>query len=328
MQVLIIRLSSLGDVILATAPAYELWKRGIKVDFLTYRGNGEILKGQPFIRRVIEIEKELLSFRRIGEIKEFVASLGKYDAVFDIHSVGKTKLLKLFLKGFPVYTYRKMSFLRRVMTVFKPFKASWLYVPELYCEPLKKIGIEAKEPRPYLEVREETLRRVRKLLPSGKRGVVALGVGAKHEGKIYPEENFKEVAKILISKGYGVFTLGGEEDRDRGEKLQEVGVKNLCGELSLTESLAAVKLASIVISNDSAVAHMARAVKTPVITLFGPTHPAFGFAPKKDEGEAMTLNLPCSPCSLHGKARCSQRRCLKELSPQGVAETALGRLER
>ena len=81
-----------------------------------------------------------------------------------------------------------------------------------------------------------------------------------------------------------------------------------------------------VVSNDSAALHMGRAVKVPVLAIFGPTHPAFGFAPYEDEGVAVTRNLPCSPCSVHGKTRCKRRECF-DIPPEEIAVKFLSLVE-
>ena len=313
MRALVIRLSSLGDTILVSSVLPALKERGWEVELLTFRPFGELFKGQPFLKRVIEVEKEELT--GFSRIKGFAQRLKGYDAAFDLHDNLRTKILRRYL-NFPVYTYKKRSFLRRIMTVFKPFKAKWLFVPELYAEVFKKAGVEIKNPRPYLKVEEGALKRVKERV-KGKKNLIALATGARWESKAYPTEKFKRVAELLVKEGFTPVAVGGKEEREKGRALEEVGAVNFCGELSLTESLALISLCRGVVSNDSAVVHMARAVKTPVVSIYGPTHPALGFAPYPDEGKALTLNLPCSPCSLHGKTRCKERRCF-EIPPERV----------
>ncbi len=315
MRVLLIRLSSLGDIILVSSVLPALKRKGWEVDLLTFRPFGELFKGQPFLKGVIEVEKGRL--KGFKEIKEFAEGLKEYDAAFDLHDTLRTKLLRRYLK-FPVYTYKKRSLLRRLMTVFKPLKAKWLSVPQAYSEPFKRLGVEIENPRPHLEVDPKALKRVKEKL--GKReNLIALAPGARWESKAYPIEKFKEVVELLKGEGFTPVVVGGEGEREKGEVLEETGALSLCGELSLKESIALISVCRGVISNDSAVVHMARAVKTPVVSIFGPTHPAFGFAPYPDEGRALTLNLPCSPCSLHGKTKCKERKCF-EIPPSRVVE--------
>ncbi len=320
MRALVVRLSSLGDVILTTSVLPALKRAGFEVHFLTFKPFGEVLREQPFVDGVIEVEKERL--RSFSDLRKFAGELPPFDVGFDLHDVLRTKLLRKFLP-FKFYTYSKNALLRRLMVLFKPFKAKWLFVPELYATALKKAGIAVESPRPYLFVKEELKRRVLKLLPERP---VVVAPGARWKTKRYPLEKFARVVEILKGKGFSPVVVGGKGEVELGRFLEERGAVNLSGELSIMESVAAVSLSLGVVSNDSAVVHMARAVKRPVVAIFGPTHPAFGFAPYPDEGVALTRNLPCSPCSLHGKTRCREQRCF-EIEPETVVEKLLSLVE-
>ena len=132
---------------------------------------------------------------------------------------------------------------------------------------------------------------------------------------------------MLKKLDFSVVVVGGKGERELGNYFKEKAeAVNLCGKLSLRESLAVISLSTGVISNDSAVVHMARAVKTPVLAIFGPTHPALGFAPYPDEGIALTRNLPCSPCSVHGKTRCRKQRCF-DIPPEEIVDRFTSLLE-
>ena len=313
MKALVVRLSSLGDVILTTSVLPALKEAGYEVHFLTFRPFGEVLRGQPFVDRVIEVEKEKL--RGFSRIRDFARELPPFDVGFDLHDVLRTKVLRKFFP-FRFYVYPKKAFLRRLMVVFKPFKSRWLYVPELYAEALKKAGIEIKNPRPYLFIDERLKKRVSPLVPEN---AFVVAPGARWKTKRYPIERFGKVVELLKKRGFSPVVVGGKEEEEAGRFLEIKGAISLCGKLSIMESVAAISLSLGVISNDSAVVHMARAVKKPVVAIFGPTHPAFGFAPYPDEGAPLTRNLPCSPCSLHGKTRCREQKCF-EIEPETVVE--------
>lgn len=318
MKVLLVRLSSLGDVILVSSVLSPLKKRGIDVDLLTYRPFGNIFKGDERLRNVIEIDRE--SLKNLSSIRALAKLFKPYDYGFDLHGTIKTRILSNFL-SFPIFRYDKNSILRRLMVVFKPFKSRWLYVPEMYSQVFKKIGIEIKNPRPELPVSSQELEKAKAVVPWKRFAVIA--PGARWKSKRYPAEKFKRVVELLNSMGIKSVIVGGKEEENIGNSLSsETGAINLCGKLSIRESLAVVSLSIGVISNDSAVVHMARAVKRPVVAIFGPTHPAFGFAPYPDEGVAITRNLPCSPCSLHGKTNCKSRKCF-EIPPETVASKLL-----
>lgn len=320
MRALVVRFSSLGDVILTTSVLPALKKAGFEVHFLTFKPFGEVLRGQPFVDKVIEVERS--SLKSLSGIKRLAEELSDYDVGFDLHDVLRTKVLRRILP-FKFYTYPKRALLRRLMVIFKPFKAKWLYVPELYAEALKEAGVEVRNPRPYLELRKETLERVSPLVP---KNAVVVAPGARWEKKRYPLNKFSEVVKILRKRGFKPVVVGGKEEEELGKVLEGEGALSLCGKLSITDGIGVISLSLGVISNDSAVVHMARAVRRPVVSIFGPTHPAFGFAPYPDEGVALTKNLPCSPCSLHGKTRCKEQKCF-EIEPDLVVDSLLSLIE-
>ena len=322
MRILLVRLSSLGDVVLVSSVLSPLREKGVEVDLLTYKPFGNVFKEDERLRRVIEIDKK--DFKNLSSIKFLAESLKGYDYGFDLHGILKTHLLSRYLP-FPVFRYKKRSLLRRLMVIFKPFRAKWLYVPEMYSEVFREVGIEIENPRPELYISPYEVEKIKEFVPFKEFVVVA--PGARWKTKRYPEEKFKNVIELLKSTGVQSVIVGGKEEEVMGKKLSsETGAVNLCGRLSIRGSLSVISLSLGVISNDSAVVHMARAVKRPVVAIFGPTHPAFGFAPYPDEGVAITKNLPCSPCSLHGKTKCKNRECF-EISPEEVVSKFLSLIE-
>ncbi len=319
MKLLLVRFSSLGDVILVSSLLSPLEERGVVVDLLTFKPFGEVFKGDGRLRNLIQLDRK--SLRSLSSLKQLSKEIDsrKYDYVVDLHRNLRTFFLRAFSRTCWI-GFKKRSFLRRLMVVFKPFKAQQLYVPSLYTEALKRIGIEINNPVPFIPVDGKEINNVRKLLPESP--FIVIAPGARWESKRYPIERFRRVAELMRDFGYSVVAVGGREDRDWGERITAGIGLNLCGRLSLRESMAVMRLSAGVISNDSAAVHMARAVKTPVVVIFGPTHPSFGFAPSSEEGKAVTLNLPCSPCSLHGRTSCKERRCF-DISPERIAEEML-----
>jgi ADP-heptose:LPS heptosyltransferase len=320
MRVLVVRFSSLGDVILTTSVLSPLKEMGFSVDFLTFKPFGEILRNQPFVDRVLEVDRKGL--KSISQIRSLAEELQNYEFGIDLHDVLRTKLLRRFLP-FKTYVYKKKGLLRRLMVLFKPFKSKWLYVPELYATALKKAGIEVENPRPILYPNLKVRKEFKKKLPEN---LITLSPGARWETKRYPLKKFKEIVREVKRKGFHPVVVGGKEEESLGKELEGEGALNFCGMLTLSESLALISLTKGVISNDSAVVHMARALKVPVVSIFGPTHPAFGFAPYPDEGISITLNLPCSPCSLHGKTRCKEQICFN-IPPKKVVDKLFSLLE-
>ncbi|OMH40894.1 glycosyltransferase family 9 protein [Desulfurobacterium indicum] len=320
MRVLIIRLSSIGDVILVSSVFNALKKADVEIDILTDKSIASIFVPDHRIKKVMGVNKKKLSFYAIKELADTLKK-ENYDYVIDLHNILKTKLLTKFLP-FKTVKYNKQSIWRREVIFFKFLKRKkQLYVPELYAKAVRKIGIEvSKNPTPDIFIPEETEKHISRLLPHKK--FVVIAPGARWKGKAYPIRKYKKIAQILRRIGYEVVTVGGKADVEAGMEITGAYNLNFCGRLSLLESMAVIKKANFVISNDSSAVHMARAVKTKVAVIYGATHPCFGFAPLESEGTVIKKELPCNPCSIHGKVRCEHLKCL-DISPKEVVTKAL-----
>lgn len=154
---------------------------------------------------------------------------------------------------------------------------------------------------------------------------IAVAPGSIWNTKRWPKERFVELTKLLAGEGHGVVLVGGKQDTGLCEEIRsEAGdenVLNTAGKLSLLQSADAIRRCRAAVSNDSAPMHMAVAVRTPVVAIFGATVPEFGFAPLGERDVVVqTMALPCRPCSIHGGNHCPIRTfvCMKDITAQRV----------
>jgi heptosyltransferase II len=151
-----------------------------------------------------------------------------------------------------------------------------------------------------------------------RRGFVALAPGSIWGTKRWP--GFEELAARLGS----VVVVGGPDDRALGDAVAAAGgagSANAAGAMPLRASAALLARASVLVTNDSAPLHLATAVGTPIVAVFGPTVPAFGFGPRGARDALLEVEgLTCRPCSLHGPQVCplSHHRCMREISVEAV----------
>ncbi len=167
---------------------------------------------------------------------------------------------------------------------------------------------------------------------------VALAPGSIWGSKRWPY--YPELAHRLAAKGTAVVVVGGPADADEGSQIvaavaaaQRVAATNACGQLTLRQSAALIARAALLVTNDSAPLHLATAMGTPVVALFGPTATQFGFGPLRPGDVALGIDsLQCRPCSSHGPPRCplGHHRCMRELTVPAVfaAIEGLGALRR
>lgn len=279
---------------------------------MTFKPLDELFKYDYRINKVLSIQKQKL--KTFKDLIIFSNSLEKYDYVIDLHNNLRSFIIRNFLKikyFSKIIKYNKEGLKRRLGILNQNFN-----VLNAYLKTLEDLGIEElKHYRPKIILSEEEVQKVKKFLPDN---FIAIGTGARYLSKIYPY--YDKVAKLLLNYGYSVVLVGSKEDRDLDKNVYDSKIIDLRGKLTLRESLSVISLGKLTISNDSSVAHMSRAVGVKVLMIYGSTHPYFGFAPLKDEGSYIFKNLPCQPCSLHGKNSCKYNtfECLTSITPEEI----------
>ena len=154
---------------------------------------------------------------------------------------------------------------------------------------------------------------------------VAIAPGSVWNTKRWPAESFVALTGLMVKKGFSVVLIGGESDRllcqEIEQQLGKAPILNAAGLLTILQSAELIRRCKVIVTNDSAPMHMAVAMRTPVVALFGATVPEFGFAPLGEHDVVMeTLGLPCRPCSIHGGDVCPIRTfvCMKQITPDSV----------
>lgn len=157
--------------------------------------------------------------------------------------------------------------------------------------------------------------------------LIAVAPGSVWNTKRWPAEYFISLCKMLVQSGYSIALIGGDDDRSLCQDIEtRVGhgpVLNAASTLTVLQSAELIRRCRVIISNDSAPMHIAVAMRTPVVGIYGATVPEFGFAPLGEYDAIMeTSGLPCRPCSIHGGKICPIQTfvCMKNISPKSVFE--------
>ncbi len=188
------------------------------------------------------------------------------------------------------------------------------------------LGVERGEalpppPHPLLTVDANAQRKaIERLVPTHDRPVVGLLCGAEYgPAKAWPQEHFATAARELFERGFDVWLLGGPGDRDAAHNIvaqSGVTAHNLCGQTSLSEAIDLLAACHAVVSNDSGLMHVAAAVGTSVVAVYGSSSPSFT-PPLTARSEIHYLDLECSPC-FERTCPLGHLRCLKDLTPAQV----------
>ncbi len=290
-KALIVRLSSLGDVVLSSVLIDPLLRRGYQPYLLTFKPYDQLFEDDWRVFAIGTTREELLEESFLDRIRAM-----NFNLFIDVHKNLRTFMLRKKLGG-KWLAYRKDTLRRRLAIKISSLRKPY-YVTESYLGVFRDLS-EEDSPFPRIIVSEERLERLSELIPADR--FVAFGAGARYRKKMYPR--FRELAGMLTEIGFEVVWLGDERDR---ELIGEVEGINLCGRLSLVDVLGVIKLSEVFVGNDSGLLHCARAVGTPAVQIYGGTHPTLGFALYPEEGRVILKNLDCQPCDLHGKGECER----------------------
>ncbi len=326
-RILVIRFSSIGDVILTTPVMRALREKfgGARIDVLVKKEFSEIFEGSPFVDGVIGFDSA-----KSGVLK-LCKELNKndYSIVIDLHRNIRSRLILLFVKAGRKLAYKKGAMKRRLLTAFKIRFKNMPHTVDRYLSALASLGIGSADPLPYISLSDDDLSFAKDLLVKGGMSDAAVRVavcpGAKHRAKRYPAAKFANLIDMLIDDpGARVILIGSKADERQISDIM-TGITNKECVLTLTDgtikqSAAVIRECDILVTNDSAPMHLAVSVGTPLVALFGPTDKGFGFYPLGRDDIVLTKNYSCSPCSLHGKKECVKYdyRCLNDIAESEI----------
>jgi ADP-heptose:LPS heptosyltransferase len=327
-RVLVIRLSSMGDVVMSTSVLDPLRRAGFEVSFLAKKAFTPLLEHHPDIHEVYVFDPEKGERQARQEFFSWFEAR-KFDFVLDLQDSWRTRFWRFRLRqGAPVHVAGKER-LRELLILLFRLGSAFSFGRGGRARKFRRRALDAlaslrtfpqcKGPLTRLAVTEEERAQVRSLLPRGEFAVLLPGSAWK--GKEWPY--FPELAAVL-SRKIPVVALGAEKDEACDEIARFAsGHPESCslrGRTNLRESMAVIAEARWVVGNDTGLIHVAEALGRDVAVLEGPTHEQLGFSPYREKSLLLGLPLVCRPCSKSGWfcPRLGSRKCLRGLSVQAV----------
>ena len=326
-RIAVLRLSSLGDVIL-TQPAVRALAAAFPEAHLTYWVKEEfadLMRHDPAVAHVRALEREA---RRLEDLLSMSAELADADLIVDLHGNLRTRLLAL---GHRARVLRSPSFrLRRLAQVH----LRWARPPrpktvlERHAAALAPLGIAAADaPRIHAGPDAEAWADGWLAAWGTGRPPVAMIPGAAHATKRWPEAHWLDLHERLRAAGERLLYLGLAADRERlpalaGRIAGDLGSR-WCAE-RLARVAALLSRCRCAVAGDTGLMHLAAARGLRVVAMFGSTAPELGFAPAGDGHSVLCRHEPCQPCTLHGRERCPKGhfRCMVGITPEAVAAAA------
>ncbi len=302
-KVLILRFSSIGDIVLTT-PVVRCLKqqvKGAEVHYAMKKNFSDVLAHNPYIDKKFFLEDDLSALN--NELKK-----EKYDYVIDLHHNLRTLVIKQRL-GVKSFSFNKLNFEKWLLVNFKIDRLPHISIVDRYMKTIEPFGVKSDGQGLDYFISEEDEKIISSLPETYRNGCIAFVIGAKHFTKQLPAEKIISICKKISSP---VILLGGKEDFNKGKKILsalQTQTLNLCGKLSLNQSAAVIKHSRKVITHDTGLMHIAAAFKKEIISVWGNTVPEFGMAPYYGDTQisnlkSQILNLSCRPCTKIGYDKC------------------------
>jgi heptosyltransferase-2 len=331
-RVLIIRLSSLGDVILTTPVPANIKAAcpDSRITVLVKEAFAPVFEGNPDVDDVTRFEERGL-WGWMAEIRR-----RRYDWILDLHDTPRSRLWCALSGAARRVRYDKRAWARRRLVATKtPSSTLAGTVVDRYVEVLPALGVPVVDRRPRLadwSARPDL--RVRWAAETGTGPWLVAAPGAAHGTKRWGAERFAEASRRLARELRArIVLVGAPGDLAAGEAvkalLPEASVT--IGRTGLADLFHLIGRASLLLTNDSGTMHVGDALGVPTVAVFGPTVEAFGFFPQGPRSRVVQAEgVDCRPCSLHGAERCPQGhfRCMGDVSVDSVLDAARAVLKR
>lgn len=318
LKILIIRFSSIGDIVLTTPVirCVQEQVQGVELHYLTKKAFEPVLAGNPYIDK-LHFLKDSLS-ETITDLRE-----ENFDHIIDLHHNLRTLIIKTKL-GKSSSSFNKLNWQKWLLVRTQVNLLPKEHIVDRYLATVEFLGVKNDgKGLDYFLINNHHLSL---LLPPSHQQYIALVIGAQHATKRLPTERLIELCKLLTAP---VVLIGGPEDIERGEAISTASgqhVFNGCGKFKLDQSAFLVKMSERVITHDTGLMHIAAAFNKRIHSIWGNTIPEFGMYPYMTEENNVyeVKGLSCRPCSKIGYQKCPKGhfKCMNNIDLTAISKTA------
>ncbi len=333
-KVLLTRLSAFGDVAMLVPVVWSVARAYPQDEFvvLTRSAFAPLFQslGENISVKTFDAGGKHQGFRGLLRLAKEIRG-EKFTHFADVHNVLRSKVLRFLLRcnGLKTKHIHKGRAEKKRMLRTKQTAPPLTHTVERYRAVLQALGFPFEISfRGIFADKHPHFSQLGSFAPQTGERRIGIAPFAKHQGKIYPLPQMEEVIKILNDKGFTIFLFGGKGDEEKvlhtwADKYPNA--HSVVGKLSLKEELMLIYSLSVLLSMDSANMHLATLVGTPVVSVWGATHPSLGFSPYGQGCENIIQTpLDCRPCSVFGNAPCVRKgdeyACLRQISPQTIVD--------
>jgi len=319
---LIVRFSSIGDIVLTT-PVIRHLKNQVEdaqVHFLTKKSYASLLEANPHVDKILSFDGDMKSCLRTLKTEQ-------YDYIIDLHHNIRTARLKMGLKRMD-FSVKKLNALKWLYVNFHVNRLPDLHMVDRNLDTIKLFMEEQdKEGLDYFIPEGENVD-LATLSPEFASGYVALAIGAQHETKKLPLDS---LIKLCEKLSVPVIILGGPEDKNTGAAIVKAipgkTILNGCGAYSIHQSASLVQQSRVLLTHDTGLMHIGAAFGKKIISIWGNTVPDFGMYPYRANPGSVNFEvdgLKCRPCSKIGHQSCPKKhfKCMLDQDLDGIAASA------
>lgn len=323
-RILVVQTAFLGDSIL-TLPMVqklsELHPEAV-IDVLCHPASKSIFSASGYIREVIVYDKRGAGKGIMNLFRLAMALRRKgYTSIYSPHRSARSSLLVWLSGAEKTYGFSNSS-MKFLYSQIIPYRKDFHEVRRN----LLMAGFDCKGDEwkilPDINISEADIARAERELDLPGKRAIAIAPSSVWATKRYPASYYAEIIRYLLEKSFNIILIGGKEDEEYCSGIASEfgnGIVNCAGKYSVTESVAILSRCRLLISNDSAPAHMALCADIPVLMIYCSTIADFGFYPYSTKGRFVSYDaLECKPCGIHGHQQCPEGhfKCAMELKPQ------------
>jgi ADP-heptose:LPS heptosyltransferase len=298
---LIIRLSSIGDIVLTTPVLRCLKKQftNAEIHFLTKHEYTLLVAENPYVDKVHSFEGDLLKIIRILQNENI-------DYIIDLHHNLRSLIIKILLNK-PSFSFNKLNLAKWIRVRFKINLLPKVHLVDRYLNTIKVFGISNDGAGLDFFIPEKDEVKIIDLPLELHKGYIAIAVGAKHYTKQLPVRKMVELCNNIEIP---IILLGAKEDFSKAEIVKQLSwnfIYNACGKYSLNQSASVIQSSNLIITPDTGLMHISAALHKIILSVWGNTIPEFGmspYMPHQDSRIFELYNLPCRPCSKIGYSKC------------------------
>ncbi|MCU0441206.1 MAG: glycosyltransferase family 9 protein [Bacteroidia bacterium] len=319
MKILVLRFSSIGDIVLTT-PVLRCLKQQlpeVEIHYLTKPQFTSVLEHNPFIDKLHALDAQWLK-------QALTLKRENFDCIIDLHHNFRSTLISAII-GAPAHRFNKANIAKWLMVRFNINVLPQTHIVDRYLNTLQTLGVVNDEQglEYYLP------KGIEQTLPALPLHYVAVAIGAQHYTKRMPTSKWIDLVNQAPQTQFVL--LGGKEDIDAANEIVNNTpghVQSFCGQLSLNQSAAIVRNAQQVITHDTGLMHIAAAFQKPISSIWGNTIPEFGMYPYfGNNSQTVSImhqvpGIPCRPCSKIGHNACPKKHfnCMLKQDVEAIAK--------